>query len=72
MPTSYTDETGFGLDLWVRRMKKKRSELKTNGANGNQVQRLESIGMQWDDDAVNKKENVRIRRVKPGMPLYKY
>ncbi len=56
VPTTYKDETGFGLSLWVQRMRKKRGELKTSGANGNQVQRLESIGMQWDDSAVNKKE----------------
>ncbi len=37
-------------------MKKKRAELKTSGANGNQIQRLESIGMQWDDTAMNKKD----------------
>jgi len=49
VPVTYKDETGYILGRWVKRMRESRYELKTHGANGNQVKRLESIGMVWSN-----------------------
>lgn len=47
VPVTYKDDSGYILGRWVKRMRESRYELKTKGANGNQVKRLESIGMVW-------------------------
>ena len=38
---------GIGLQLW--RIKSGKGKLKTNGENGNQAERLESIGLKWPE-----------------------
>ena len=48
MPTSFVDDTGFNLGRWVRRMEKEKSKLKVSGENGNQIARLEKIGIHWE------------------------
>ncbi len=48
VPVTYRTETGLWLGRWVARQQKDRSRLKTSGANGDQVARLEQIGMRWD------------------------
>ena len=48
MPTSFVDDTGFNLGSWVRRMEKEKSKLKVSGENGNQIARLEKIGIRWE------------------------
>lgn len=53
VPSTYKDETGFGVGMWVKRMRHCKSTLKRSGANGDQVKRLESIGMVWSDNATN-------------------
>lgn len=47
MPTTYITRDGFHLGLWLWRIKSGKVKLKTNGENGNQAERLESIGIQW-------------------------
>ena len=47
MPTCFVDDTGFNLGAWVRRVEKEKSKLNTTGENGNQIARLEEIGINW-------------------------
>ena len=52
MTTSFVSEDGFQLGLWLWRIRTGKMKLKTTGENGNQIARLESIGIVWRDDAV--------------------
>lgn len=45
MPCSYIDENGFPLGLWLQRIRTKKVKLKTEGANGNQIERLRALGL---------------------------
>ena len=47
MPTTYVTDDGMQLGLWLWRIKKGKIKLSTSGENGNQIKRLESIGIQW-------------------------
>ena len=47
MPTTYTAGDGSQLGLWLWRIRTGRTKLHTDGENGDQVARLESIGMKW-------------------------
>lgn len=50
IPISFTDSNGFKLGLWLRRMRNSKDKLKTKGENGNQIERLESLGVVFKDD----------------------
>lgn len=52
MTTSFVSEDGFQLGLWLWRIRTGKMKLKTTGENGNQIARLESIGIVWRDDAI--------------------
>ena len=54
MPTTYVTDDGMQLGLWLWRIKKGKIKLSTSGENGNQIKRLESIGIQWRE---NKRSN---------------
>lgn len=47
MPTTYVTDDGMQLGLWLWRIKKGKIKLSTSGENGNQIKRLESIGIRW-------------------------
>lgn len=49
IPYSFRSEDGLWLGHWIARQRKNRSRLKTAGANGNQILRLEQIGMVWEE-----------------------
>ena len=49
VPNSYRSEDGLWLGKWIARQRKNRNRLKTAGANGNQILRLEEIGMRWEE-----------------------
>ena len=44
IPCTYIDESGFPLGMWMWRIRTHKVKLKTSGANGNQVERLQRIG----------------------------
>lgn len=44
IPCTYVDESGFSLGMWMWRIRTQKVRLKTSGANGNQVERLQKIG----------------------------
>jgi hypothetical protein len=44
MPSTYVDEDGCSIGLWIWNIRTNRVKLKTSGANGNQVERLQRIG----------------------------
>ena len=50
MPTTYVTDDGMQLGLWLWRIKKGKIKLSTSGENGNQIKRLESIGIQWREN----------------------
>ncbi len=52
VPVTYRTETGMWLGRWVAKQKKDRNKLKTSGANGNQIRRLDELGMIWNDSTV--------------------
>lgn len=52
MTTSYISEDGFQLGLWLWRIRTGKTKLQRSGENGNQVARLESIGIMWREDAI--------------------
>lgn len=47
--STYIDENGVGIGRWLKRQRINKTKLKTNGENGNQIKRLESIGMVWEE-----------------------
>ena len=44
IPLYYTEPDGFQLGLWIRRVSTGKIKLRTNAENGNQIDRLKSIG----------------------------
>lgn len=52
IPRSYTEEDGFRLGTWLWRVRTGKYKLKITGENGNQYERLSSIGMVWKEDTV--------------------
>ena len=60
MTTSYVSDDGFQLGLWLWRIRTGKMKLKTTGENGNQIARLESIGIVWREDAVPMKNNISV------------
>ena len=52
MPSAYVDESGFPLGMWLWRIRTKKNKLKTEGANGNQIERLRAIGFDFSDEAI--------------------
>ncbi len=50
IPLSYVEEDGFQLGMWLWRIRTGKSKLKTTGENGNQIERLNSIGMVWNEN----------------------
>ena len=42
----------FALGAWIKKQREEKSKLKTSGANGNQINRLNAIGMDWNEPAV--------------------
>lgn len=60
MTTSFVSEDGFQLGLWLWRIRTGKMKLKTTGENGNQIARLESIGIVWREDAVPMQNNISI------------
>lgn len=60
MTTSYVSDDGFQLGLWLWRIRTGKMKLKTTGENGNQIARLESIGIVWREDAVPMQNNISI------------
>ena len=50
VPTGYMTETGFSLGMWVRYLRYAKQGRRDHRAlTGEQVARLDAIGMQWDD-----------------------
>jgi hypothetical protein len=47
IPCAYVDENGFSLGMWLWRVRSGKVKLKTSGANGNQVERLQKIGLEF-------------------------
>ena len=47
MPTTYVTDDGMQLGLWLWRIKTGKIKLSTSGENGNQIKRLETIGIRW-------------------------
>lgn len=45
--TVYQDENGLRIGRWLKKMAGNKPKLETAGENGNQIMRLESIGMKW-------------------------
>lgn len=60
--TSYVSEDGFQLGLWLWRIRTGKAKLKATGENGNQIARLESIGIVWSkgihSNALNKDSDI--------------
>lgn len=50
IPISYVEDDGFQLGMWLWRVRTGKYQLKTSGENGNQIERLNSIGMVWKED----------------------
>ena len=48
VPVTYRTENGLWLGRWVKRQRRDHSKLKSSGANGDQIARLEQVGMIWD------------------------
>ena len=47
IPCTFVDESGFALGLWLWRIRTGKIKLKTEGANGNQIERLKAIGFEF-------------------------
>ncbi len=47
MPAAYVTDDGVQLGLWLWRIRSGKVKLKTSGENGNQIERLESIGIRF-------------------------
>ena len=50
LPLSYVDEQGLRLGHWLNRIRSGKAKLRTDGENGNQIARLESIGLRVEPD----------------------
>ena len=46
---AYADENGLHIGRWLKNQRKNKARLKSDGENGNQIKRLESIGMTWEN-----------------------
>ena len=64
--TTYTDENGLCIGRWLKNQRKNKAKLKINGENGNQIKRLESIGIAWENtdaaDVVNVSDSNSIQK----------
>ena len=49
MPVSYVDGQGLQLGQWLWRIRSGKVKLRTEGENGNQLARLESLGVRWKE-----------------------
>lgn len=49
MGAAYIDENGLHIGRWLQKQRNNKKKLKTDGENGNQVKRLESIGIVWKE-----------------------
>ncbi len=58
----YKDETGLSIGRWLRNQRKNKEKLKRSGENGNQIKRLESIGMVWSDMSITDMISVTVGR----------
>lgn len=47
MPCTYVDESGFPLGMWLWRIHTNKIKLRTEGSNGNQIERLRAIGFEF-------------------------
>lgn len=50
MPCTYVDESGFPLGMWLWRIRGGKVKLRTDGANGNQIERLRAIGFEFSTE----------------------
>ena len=48
------------LGKWVVHLRKNKNRLKTSGVHGNQILRLERIGMRWDEDMQKAEEKTAV------------
>ncbi len=48
---TYVDESGFPLGMWLWRIRGGKIELRTEGVNGNQLERLRTIGFEFSTEA---------------------
>ena len=46
---SSASENDKKLNIWLQKQRKNKARLKSDGENGNQIKRLESIGMTWEN-----------------------
>ena len=60
VPPSYRTENGVWLGRWIVQMRKNKDRLKTSGVHGNQILRLERIGMRWDEDMQKAEEKTAV------------
>ena len=47
MPATYVTHDGVRLGQWLWRIRSGKSKVISSGENGNQIARLESIGIRW-------------------------
>ena len=66
VPITYRTETGMWLGRWVEKQQRDRGKLKTSGANGNQIARLEQLGMTWDESVTDGVPKTNKRLVQAG------
>lgn len=63
MPCTYVDEGGFPLGMWLWRIRGGKIKLRTEGANGNQLERLKKIGFEMPKEPKETKEAVASKAV---------
>lgn len=56
--STYIDENGLLVGRWLKKQRTNRAKLKTSGENGNQIKRLESIGLVWEES--NSFDNIAV------------
>ena len=64
IPFHYTEPDGFSLGMWLWRVRTGKVKLRTSGENGDQVARLNSIGMVWQDNAVPINADISAKRMR--------